>query len=71
MAENSNDDKWIKERKLIEETGMTKREVKSYREGRWIEGKHFRHYSPNPEVRGRTSTIWYNYTKINRLVGEA
>ncbi|HDU5791779.1 excisionase family protein [Klebsiella aerogenes] len=51
--------------------GLSKRQITEYRKWTWIEGIHFKKYSPNPNASGGKMTIWYNYTLINRLVGDA
>ncbi len=66
----SRDDEWVMEKGIIARMYMTSRQIKSYREGRWIEGVHFKRHSPNPQAKEGRVTILYNYTKINRLVGD-
>ena len=46
MADITQDDEWVMERGIIAKMYMTPRQIKSYREGRWIEGIHYKKHSP-------------------------
>ncbi|HCF8671105.1 TPA: excisionase family protein [Klebsiella pneumoniae] len=70
MAETFREDEWVVEKGLAERTGLVTRQIKEYRMARWIEGVHFKRHSAHC-ASGSNATIWYNYTKINRLVREA
>ncbi|MCE5367011.1 excisionase family protein [Klebsiella oxytoca] len=70
MANITQDDEWVMERGIIAKMYMTPRQIKSYREGRWIEGIHYKKHSPNPSASEGRATLLYNYTRINRLVGD-
>lgn len=42
MAQVVFNEEWIVESRLTERTGLTQRQIKSYRLGSWIEGVHFK-----------------------------
>jgi hypothetical protein len=46
------------------------RQIKAYRSGRWVEGIHYKKHSPDPFATEGRATLLYNYTKINKLVGD-
>ena len=71
MANITQDDEWVMEAGIIARMYMTHRQVKAYREGRWLEGVHFKKHPPDPNASEGRVTILYNYTKINKLVGDA
>lgn len=70
MADITQEDEWVMEKGIVAKMYMTPRQIKSYREGRWIEGVHYKKHSPDPETSEGRVTLLYNYTRINRLVGE-
>lgn len=70
MADITQEDEWVMEKGIAAKMYMTPRQIKSYREGRWIEGVHYKKHSPDPEASEGRVTLLYNYTRINRLVGE-
>lgn len=42
MADITREDEWVMEKGLVAKMYMTPRQIKSYREGRWVEGIHFK-----------------------------
>ena len=68
MADITQEDEWVMEKGIVAKMYMTPRQIKSYREGRWIEGIHYK--KPPPKASEGRATLLYNYTRINRLVGE-
>ncbi|HCM5145876.1 TPA: excisionase family protein [Klebsiella aerogenes] len=70
MADITREDEWVMEKGLVAKMYMTPRQIKSYREGRWVEGIHFKKHPPKPDTTEGRTTLWYNYTKINRLIGD-
>jgi hypothetical protein len=69
MADITQEDEWVMEKGIVAKMYMTPRQIKSYREGRWIEGFIIRS-TPDPKASEGRVTLLYNYTRINRLVGE-
>ena len=41
MADITQEDEWVMEKGIVAKMYMTPRQIKSYREGRWIEGIHY------------------------------
>ena len=70
MADIAQEDEWVMEKGIVAKMYMTPRQIKSYREGRWVEGVHYKKHSPNPQATEGRAILLYNYTKINRLVGD-
>ena len=71
MAQVIFNEEWIVEARLSERTGLTERQIKSYRLGSWVEGVHFKRL---PQFEGASkdrAVIWYNFPKINQLVQDA
>ena len=62
---------WMVENLLSERTGLTERQIKSYRLGCWIEGIHFKRIPQGEGVSKDRAVIWYNLPKINQLVQDA
>ncbi|MEX9235131.1 excisionase family protein [Citrobacter cronae] len=56
---------------LTEKTGLSERQIKSYRLNLWIEGVHFKHLTALGETDNSKVLLWYNYPKINQLVQDA
>ncbi|WP_204526558.1 excisionase family protein, partial [Citrobacter cronae] len=54
-----------------EKTGLSERQIKSYRLNLWIEGVHFKHLTALGETDNSKGLLWYNYPKINQLVQDA
>jgi len=42
MADITQEDEWVMEKGIVAKMYMTPRQIKSYREGRWIEGIHYK-----------------------------
>lgn len=64
-------EEWIVESRLTEKTGLSERQIKSYRLNLWIEGVHFKHLTALGETDNSKGLLWYNYPRINQLVQEA
>lgn len=64
-------EEWMIASKLTERTGLTDRQIKSYRQGRWIEGIHFKRIPQNESNSGERGLVWYNLPNINRFIQEA
>lgn len=71
MAQLIFNEEWIVETRLSERTGLTERQIKSYRLNLWIEGVHFKRLTARGETDNSKGVLWYNYPKINQLVQEA
>lgn len=56
---------------ITEKTGLSERQIKSYRLNLWIEGVHFKHLTALGETDNSKGLLWYNYPKINQLVQDA
>jgi hypothetical protein len=74
MAQVVFNEEWVVESRLIDRTGLTPRQIKSYRCGSWIEGVHFKRLSTSgitvaPDT--RRCLIWYNYPRINQTIQDA
>ncbi|MBW9166450.1 MULTISPECIES: excisionase family protein [Enterobacteriaceae] len=65
------DAEWMVEAGLSEKTGLSERQIKSYRLNLWIEGVHFKHLTALGETDNAKGVLWYNLPKINQLVQEA
>lgn len=64
-------EEWMVEARLTERTGLTQRQIKSYRLGTWVEGVHFKRL-PQTECSSKDrAIIWYNLPRINQLVQDA
>ena len=70
MANITQDDEWMMEAGIVARMYMTPRQIRAYRSGRWVEGIHYKKHSPNPLSTEGRATLLYNYTKINKLVGD-
>lgn len=64
-------EEWMIARKLTERTGLTDRQIKSYRQGRWIEGIHFKRIPLKEANSSDRGLVWYNLPNINRFIQEA
>ncbi|WP_417028038.1 excisionase family protein [Citrobacter sp.] len=71
MAQLIFNEEWMVETRLSERTGLTERQIKSYRLNLWIEGVHFKRLTARGETDNSKGVLWYNYPKINQLVQEA
>lgn len=71
MAQVIFNEEWIVEARLSERTGLSERQVKSYRQGSWVEGVHFKRIPQVEGVSKDRAVIWYNLPKINQLVQDA
>lgn len=71
MAQLIFNEEWVVETRLSERTGLSDRQIKSYRLNLWIEGVHFKHLTAQGETDNSKGLLWYNYPKINQLVHEA
>ena len=49
MADITQEDEWVMEKGIVAKMYMTPRQIKSYREGRWIEGVHYKKHPPDPK----------------------
>jgi hypothetical protein len=45
MADIAQEDEWVMEKGIVAKMYMTPRQIKSYREGRWVEGVHYKKHS--------------------------
>ena len=50
MADITQEDEWVMEKGIVAKMYMTPRQIKSYREGRWIEGIHYKKHPPDPKA---------------------
>ena len=71
MAKIITTDEWIVAGRLMEKTGLNKRQLKSYRLGSWIEGIHFKRVPQSPSADKKNAMTWYNYTRIHQYIQEA
>jgi len=71
MAQVIFNEEWIVESRLTERTGLSQRQIKSYRLGTWVEGIHFKRLPQTACSTKDRAVIWYNYPKINQFVQEA
>ena len=69
------DREWVVEAGLREKTGLTERQITSYRQVHWAEGFHFKRIPQSailtPGCKSEHGTLWYNYPRINQFVAEA
>lgn len=71
MANIVFNEEWVVESRLVEKTGLTSRQIKSYRLGCWVEGVHFKRLPQTPSAAKDKALVWYNYPKINQFVQDA
>lgn len=71
MAQVIFNEEWVVESRLVERTGLTPRQIKSYRAGAWVEGVHFKRLPQSAEASKDRAVVWYNFPKINQLVQDA
>jgi hypothetical protein len=66
MADIAQEDEWVMEKGIVAKMYMTPRQIKSYREGRWVEGVHYKKHSPNPQATEGRAIL---STTIQKLTG--
>jgi len=71
MAQVIFNEEWVVAERLAAKTGLSERQIKSYRLNLWVEGVHFKHLTALGETDKSTGLLWYNYPRINQLVQEA
>lgn len=71
MAQVIFNEEWIVEARLTERTGLTQRQIKSYRLGIWVEGVHFKRLPQTMSANKDKAVVWYNFPKINQFVQES
>ncbi len=71
MAQVIFNEEWMVESLLTEKTGLTARQIKSYRLGTWIEGVHFKRLPQTPCASKDKAVVWYNLPKINQFVQDS
>ncbi len=71
MAQVIFTEEWVVAERLTAKTGLSERQIKSYRLNLWIEGVHFKHLTALGETDNSKGLLWYNLPKINQLVQEA
>jgi len=59
--------KWVSEAVLMQITGLKKNTIKSARECSWMEGREYRHISPDGQPRDN-SACFYNREEIDRWI---
>jgi len=62
---------WVVEKGLINLTGLSDRQIESYRQNCWVEGIHFKRVSPKGNEGSKRGTTWYNYPKINKYIQDS
>lgn len=58
---------WVAGKGLVALTGLPERQLKAYRNWRWIEGVHFKRVPANPEAEAERATILYYYPLIDQF----
>lgn len=71
MSQVIYDSEWGVASKLKEKTGLTDRQIKSYRQTAWVEGVHFKRIPLDGSSSEERGLVWYNIPNINRFVKEA
>lgn len=64
-------EEWVVALRLKEKTGLTDRQIKGYRQTRWVEGVHFKRVPLSDVDSEDRGLVWYNFPKINSYVEEA
>ncbi|MDY3570230.1 excisionase family protein [Enterobacter hormaechei] len=62
---------WVVGEGLMALTGLPKRQLKAYRQERWIEGVHFKRVPAKENAEIERATIWYFYPLIDQFIQDA
>ncbi|HFJ4337518.1 TPA: excisionase family protein [Enterobacter hormaechei] len=68
MAQVIFNEEWMVEAKLIEKTGLSSGQIKSYRLKSWVNGVHFKYVTADGRTESEKGLAWYNYPKINHFI---
>lgn len=64
-------DGWMVGKGLEAKTGLGERQIKAYRQERWIEGVHFKRIPAKEGADTDRATIWYFYPLIDQFIQDA